>query len=62
LESACNARSSCRPEREAQRNIELIRLTGRLPPDFKTIADFRRNNGASIRNVCKRFIAIDLPR
>jgi hypothetical protein len=33
-------------------------LTGRLAPDFKTIADFRRNNGAGIRNVCQRFIAI----
>ena len=45
-------------EREAQRNVELMWLTGRLAPDFKTIADFRRSNGAGIRNVCKRFIAM----
>src|SRR3546814_14752563 len=38
--------SSRRLEREAQRNIEVMWLTGRLTPDFKTIADFRRNNGA----------------
>jgi transposase len=50
--------SSRRLEREAQRNVELMWLTGRLAPDFKTIADFRRNNGAGIRNVCQRFIAI----
>lgn len=48
--------SSRRLEREAQRNAELMWLTGRLTPDFKTIADFRRDNGAAIRNVCKRFI------
>lgn len=50
--------SSRRLEREAQRNVELMWLTGRLAPDFKTIADFRRNNGAGIRNVCKRFMAM----
>lgn len=50
--------SSRRLEREAQRNVELMWLTGRLAPDFKTIADFRRNNGAGICNVCKRFIAM----
>ncbi|KNE21032.1 IS1182 family transposase [Achromobacter spanius] len=50
--------SSRRLEREAQRNIELMWLIGRLAPDFKTIADFRRNNGVGIRNVCKRFIAM----
>jgi transposase len=44
--------SSRRLEREAGRNIELIWLTGRLVPDFKTIADFRRQNGAAIRAVC----------
>ena len=33
-------------------------LTGRLAPDFKTIADFRRDNGAGIRNVCRRFVAL----
>ena len=37
--------SSRRLEREAQRNVELMWLTGRLAPDFKTIADFRRDNG-----------------
>jgi len=50
--------SSRRLEREAQRNVELMWLTGRLAPDFKTIADFRHNSGAGIRNVCKRFIAM----
>ncbi len=42
--------SSRRLEREAQRNVELMWLTGRLAPDFKTIADFRRDNGAGIRD------------
>ena len=41
--------SSRRLEREAQRNTELMWLTGRLAPDFKTIADFRKDNGAAIR-------------
>ena len=50
--------SSRRLEREAQRNVELMWLTGRLAPDFKTIADFRRDNGAGIRNVCRRFVAL----
>jgi transposase len=50
--------SSRRLEREAQRNLELIWLTGRLAPDFKTIADFRRDNGAGIRNVCRRFVQL----
>ena len=45
-------------EREAQRNVELMWLTGRLAPDFKTIADFRRENGAGIRNVCRRFVEL----
>jgi len=49
--------SSRRLEREARRNLELIWLTGRLAPVFKTIADFRRDNGASIRKVCARFIS-----
>lgn len=44
--------SSRRLEREAQRNIELMWLTGRLAPDFKTIANFRRDNGDAIRAVC----------
>jgi transposase len=50
--------SSRRLEREAQRNIELMWLTGRLAPDFKTIADFRRENGVGIRNVCSRFVQL----
>ena len=50
--------SSRRLEREAQRNLELMWLTGRLAPDFKTIADFRRDNGAGIRNVCKQFVVM----
>ena len=47
--------SSRRLERECHRNLELMWLTGRLAPDFKTIADFRRDNGSGIRNVCSRF-------
>jgi len=50
--------SSRRLEREAQRNIELIWLTGRQAPDFKTIADFRKDNGAAIRKACSRFLAL----
>jgi transposase len=50
--------SSRRLEREAQRNVELMWLTGRLAPDFKTIADFRRDNGTGIRNVCRRFVQL----
>src|SRR5471030_2722100 len=50
--------SSRRLEREAGRNIELMWLTGRLAPDFKTIANFRRDNGAAIRAVCGRFIEL----
>lgn len=50
--------SSRRLEREAQRNVELMWLTGRLAPDFKTIADFRHHNGVGIRNVCKRFVGL----
>jgi transposase len=50
--------SSRRLEREAQRNIELMWLTGRLAPDFKTIANFRRDNGAAIRAVCGQFIEL----
>jgi transposase len=48
--------SSRRLEREAQRNVELMWLTGRLAPDFKTIADFRKDNGAAIRATCRRFV------
>ena len=50
--------SSRRLEREAQRNIELMWLTGRLAPDFKTIADFRKDNGPAIRAVCGQFIEL----
>ena len=50
--------SSRRLEREAQRNLELIWLTGRLTPDFKTIADFRKDNGLAIRRVCREFIVL----
>lgn len=50
--------SSRRLERECQRNVELMWLTGRLAPDFKTIADFRRNSGAAIRRACRQFIIL----
>jgi transposase len=50
--------SSRRLEREAQRNVELMWLTGRLAPDFKTIADFRHDNGKGIRNACRRFVEL----
>src|ERR1700729_3745282 len=50
--------SSRRLEREAGRNIELMWLTGRLAPDFKTIANFRRDNGPAIRAVCAQFVVL----
>ena len=50
--------SSRRLERECQRNVELMWLTGRLTPDFKTIADFRRDNGPGIRNACSQFVVV----
>jgi len=50
--------SSRRLEREAGRNIEVMWLTGRLAPDHKTIADFRRDNGPAIRKVCAQFVAL----
>jgi transposase len=50
--------SSRRLEREAQRNVELMWLTRRLSPDFKTIANFRKDNGKAIRNVCRQFIVV----
>jgi transposase len=50
--------SSRRLEREAQRNVELMWLTGKLAPDFKTIADFRRDNGPAIRRVCREFVVL----
>jgi transposase len=48
--------SSRRLERECGRNLELVWLTGRLQPDFKTIADFRKDNGPAIRKVCQQFV------
>ncbi|MCH4565265.1 IS1182 family transposase [Halomonas sp. EGI 63088] len=50
--------SSRRLERETQRNVELMWLTERLTPDFKTIADFRKDNGEAIRRVCREFIVL----
>lgn len=50
--------SSRRLEREAQRNVELMWLTGRLTPDFKTIADFRKDHGDAIRRVCREFVLL----
>ena len=50
--------SSRRLEREAQRNVELMWLTGRLAPDFKTIARFRKDNGKAIRSVCRQFVVL----
>ncbi len=50
--------SSRRLEREAQRNIELMWLTGRLAPDFKTIANFRCDNGPAPRAVCRQFVIL----
>ena len=48
--------SSRRLEREARRNVEVMWLTGRLAPDFKTIADFRKNNSPAIQSVCAKFV------
>jgi len=50
--------SSRRLEKEAQRNVELMWLTQRLAPDFKTIANFRKDNGKAIRNVCRQFVVL----
>jgi transposase len=50
--------SSRRLEREAGHNVEVMWLVGRLVPDHKTIADFRKDNGTAIRKVCARFIAL----
>jgi len=50
--------SSRRLEREAKRNVELMWLTARLAPDFKTIADFRKDNGEAIRLVCREFVML----
>ena len=50
--------SSRRLERETERNVELMWLTERLSPDFKTIADFRKDNGKAIRRVCREFVLL----
>jgi transposase len=50
--------SSRRLEREAGRNLEVMWLTGRLAPDHKTIADFRKDNGAAIKKVCAQFVEL----
>jgi transposase len=50
--------SSRRLERECQRNLEVMWLLGRLAPDHKTIADFRKDNGAAIKKVCARFVEL----
>jgi transposase len=50
--------SSRRLERESGRNVEVMWLTGRLVPDHKTIADFRKDNGPAIRKVCVLFVAL----
>ena len=50
--------SSRRLEKEAHRNVELMWLTGRLMPDFKTIADFRKDNGKAIRSACRQFVVL----
>jgi transposase len=50
--------SSRRLEHEAGRNVEVMWLVGRLAPDHKTIANFRKDNGGAIRQVCARFVAL----
>lgn len=50
--------SSRQLEKETQRNVELMWLLGRLAPDFKTIADFRKDNGKAIKNVCREFVLL----
>ena len=50
--------SSRRLEREAQRNVELMWLSGHWTPDFKTIANFRKDNGRAISNVCRQFVML----
>ncbi len=53
-----HVQSSRRLEREAGRNVEVMWLTGRLSPDHKTIADFRKDNSGAIRKVCAGFIVL----
>ena len=50
--------SSRRIEREAQRNVELMWLTGRLMPEHKTISDFRKGNSRAVRGVCREFVVL----
>ena len=50
--------SSRRLEREAGRNVEVMWLLGRLAPDHKTIADFRKDNGLALRKVCAGFVEL----
>jgi len=50
--------STRRLEMETQRNVELMWLTSRLTPDFKTIARFRKENGKAIRSVCRQFVEL----
>ena len=50
--------SSRRLEREAGRNVEVMWLLGRLAPDHKTVADFRKDSGHAIRKVCARFVEL----
>jgi transposase len=50
--------SSRRLEREAGRNVEVIWLTGRLTPDHNTIADFRKDSGPAIKQVCVQFVEL----
>jgi transposase len=45
-------------ERETARNVKMIWQTGRLTPDFKTIADFRKDNGPVIRSACREFVGL----
>jgi transposase len=49
-------RSSRRLEAECQRNVEVMWLLGRLAPDFKTIADFRKDNGVAFQATCRAFV------
>ncbi len=50
--------SSRRLERETQRNVELMWLLRRLAPDFKSIANFRKDDGKGIRGVCRQFVML----
>lgn len=50
--------SSRRLEKETHRSVDLMRLLERLQPDFKTIADFRKNNGKGIKNACRQFVEL----